>query len=111
MKNKIITGFGSALVLLGIMTFVFDFMTARKVVDITLEDPYPLQWASVVGAMFCAMGFGMIFRLAEHRSEDLRDTKEVLKKSYYTKISWWASFKHNLSHDLENLGHVLRILD
>jgi hypothetical protein len=110
MKNIIITGFGFSLVILGILTFVFDFMTARKVVDITLEDPYPLQWASVVAAMLCAMGLGMIFRMTEQQSEDSSDIKEIFAKSYQAKISWWTSFKHELSHGLEHFGHVLRIL-
>ena len=104
------TIFGAVFVVLGILTFVFDFMTARKVVDITLEDPYPLQWASVVGAMLCAMGLGMLFRMTEQQSEDSSNSKEVFAKSYQAKISWWTSIKHGLSHNLGDLGHVLGIL-
>jgi hypothetical protein len=110
MKNIVKTGFGLAFVILGIMTFVFDFMTARNVVDITSGDPYPLQWASVVAAMLCVMGFRMIFRNTEQLSEDSSDSKEVFAKSYHGEINWWTSFKDGLSHNLENLGHVLRIL-
>jgi len=110
MKNIIITGFGFVFAILGILAFVFDFMTVRKVVDITSGDPYPLQWASVVAAMFCAMGLRMLFNGTEQQSEAWSESKEVYKRSYRAKIGWWTSFKHGLSHNLQDLGHVLKIL-
>jgi len=109
MKNIIITGFGFTFFILGILTFVYDFMTT-KVVNITSGDPYPLQWASVVAAVLCAMGFGMIFPNTEPRSEESSDSKEVYDRAYHAKINWWTSLKQGLSHNLDDLGHLLGIL-
>jgi len=112
MKNIIRTSFGIAFVILGIMAFVFDFMTTKKIINIISEDPYPLQWASVVGSIFCA-GSALIFRVEEMPSMSrARNTnlKNKIKRSYYVKVNWWTSVKHGLNHNLEELGHVLKIL-
>jgi|GEM_PF-3521927 len=111
MKNIIRACFGTVFVILGIMTFVFDFMTVKNVAEIISEDPYPLQWASVVGAILCAGGFALMFRAEEMPSASREGNVDLkIKESYDAKVNWWTSFRHGLSHNLQDIGQVLRIL-
>ena len=111
MRNIIRTSVGIAFVILGVMTFVFDFMTARNGVDIVSEDPYPLQWASIVAAILCAGGFALLSQITEQQLENSSESEKVFEGSYSAKINWWTSFKEGLNNNLDELGHVLKIFE
>jgi uncharacterized membrane protein YidH (DUF202 family) len=64
------SNFGIALVILGIMMFVYtgiDFVTNKRVVDIgpikiDKEENHPIQWSPVVGVVLIVGGIVLVLR-------------------------------------------------
>ena len=64
------SNFGIALVILGIMMFVYtgiDFITNKRVVDIgpikiDKEESHPVQWSPIVGVVLIVGGIGLAVR-------------------------------------------------
>jgi len=64
------SNFGIALVILGIMMFVYtgiDFVTNKRVVDIgpikiDKEENHPIQWSPVVGVVLIIGGIVLVLR-------------------------------------------------
>lgn len=75
--------------IIGITTFVVDFMTVGNGVDMVRQDPYPLQWVSVVGAILCAGGVVLVTRAPEMLNmSDARNTNLNIKNSCDVNINW-----------------------
>jgi hypothetical protein len=127
-----------ALVILAVMIFGYtkiDFLSPRSIagsgaIITNGEESRLLQW-SVVGFLLFFGGVVIRVQLDELNLKKAGEHKAVKRKYYKTvlslvqmknnlkneieesanrRTSLWTAFKHRLNHNLEELGHVLKIL-
>lgn len=120
--------FGAALIILGIVTFAYlkiDLLIAKKIVS---AESIIVQWPAI-GILLFLGGIVLPVQIAELKAKKLSERKQAgskfkkalifeqmsanfkIKRPDDTKTSIWISLKHRLSHNMEDLGHALKILD